>query len=650
MKSLSSRSVTTLVGLMLVLVVSQTRAGAQDLCLEFVGAHPYGPIRAVTAIENHLVYGTGRVLVIADLADPSDPAVVGQLVLGGRIQAVTAAGDLVAAVVKTLGVAVIDISDPASPSLIDLIPLYSTSDYAKITIESGFIYATTDAALATIISVQNPAAPELVSTVGPGQGPARGVGVDHDILYIFTGGSITTYWVIDPANPVEVQTFQESGSSMAVKWPRLYITDGGSVRVFGCTSPDILSEQNPIILGGGVDWIDIVDSTAVVVGSLDLVSTLFVLDLDLPDPASAAVVFQPFEPTLILELAESFVFHARDGEGLTITDLSDPTVPVSVGHVDGSGAAYQVAVAGGRALVQSGFGHIDYNGRDYGDPSFGMRLMDVTDPTSPVELDRMGGEFGFAPDLLIEQGYAYLPDDFTVFDLSDPQHLSVAGTNPARTYGISKRGSLVYGSSWEPVIHVFDVGDPANPVEIIPWPPFLPFSVSDVAMTPGYGYAIGQDSSDTGVFAVLDLTGPLSYTVVTSIEISGLPVEVELHGSRAFVQAGPLIIEIDISNPLEPVILSQVVGSYEGDIEISGNTLYDAQHHSIQVYDISLPGSPQLMCELVTPEPIRGIALSGGELYLAHDCIGLSIYRQYGGALFLDGFEVGTSENWSMVE
>lgn len=639
---------------MLMLAIPQKPAGAQDPCLEFVGASPYGPIRAATAVDNHMVYGNGRVVIVADLTDPSDPAVVGELVLGGRIQAIAAAGNIVAAVIKTLGVAVVDISDPASPTLIDTIPLYSTSDYSMITIVDGFIFASTNAALATIISIQNPAVPEVVATVGPGEGPGS-IAVDHDILYVKTAFSITTHWVVDPANPIEVASFPETGSSMAVKWPKLYLTDGGSVRVFGCTSPDILYEQSPIVLipgtNGFVDWIDVVDSTAVVVGSLDSVSTLFVLDLDLPDPASSVVVSQPFEPAMILEFAESFVFHARDGEGLTITDLSDPAVPASVGHVNGAGAAYQVAVAGGRALLQIGWGDIDYVGRDPNDPSFGMRLMDVEDPASPVELDRINAEFGPSPDLLIERGYAYIPDDFTVFDLSDPQQLSVAGTSPYRTYGISKRGTLVYGASGAELIFVFDVSDPTDPVHATPPMAPLPFEVWDVAMTPEYGYAIGWDRPDTGVFAVFDLTDPLYYTVMTSIEIPvNWPEGLEIHGNRAFVQGGFSFIEIDISNPMEPAILSQVAGSYQSDLEISGDILYNASSHDVEIYDISLPGSPRLMCELVTPELIRGIALSGGELYLAHDCIGLSIYRQYGGALFLDGFEVGTSENWSAVE
>jgi len=294
MKALLSRSqiVTTIVAMVIALEAPCVSA-AQNPCLEFVGAHPYGPIRAVTAVDNHMVYGSGRVLIVADLTDPSAPVTLGELILEGRIQAIAASGDLVAAVIKTLGIAVVDISDPASPTLVDCIPLYSTSDYAKITIEDGFLYATTDAALATIISVQDSAVPELVATVGPGEGPAQGIAVDHDILFIMEAFSITTYWVTDPANPIEVATYPYSGSSMAVNGSGLYITDGGSVRVFSCWTPDIIWEYDPIVLTGGLGWIDIVESTAVVAGSLDQVSTLFVLDLDLPDPASTAVVFSP---------------------------------------------------------------------------------------------------------------------------------------------------------------------------------------------------------------------------------------------------------------------------------------------------------------------------------------------------------------------
>jgi hypothetical protein len=650
-----SRIISTVVGIVVAVGVAGA-SSAQQPCLDLIGADPHGPIRTAS-MENHLlVYGNGRVLTIADLSDPAAPIVLGEVVFESRIQTIATTDTLAVAILKYSGVAIVDISDPSSPSPVGFVPLLNRSDQAKIIIDDAFVYTSTDAALATIISIRDPSSPEVVATVGSIGLPAAGFEIGHETLYIMANGGITTYLIADPTDPVEVATFPVTGFSMAMEWPLVYVTYRGAVRVFRSAQPYFFTELNPIELvdwpNDSLGWVVVEDATAAVSARVDDEESIFVLDLGLPDPAAGAVTISAISNLIFLDLRGSNLIQASDPVGLTITDLSDPVNPVVTTSIIAPGAAMQVAVVGDRALVQSGFGDYNYSeSSGVWSPSFGLRMLDVADPSAPVEMDRIFVELGLAPDLPIENGLAYLPAPFTIVDVSDPHSLQVVGSDQSNTYGISKRGSLVYGSTWDDVILIVDVSNPTNPVTVNVPIGVPPFEVFDVAMTPGYGYAVGWAEPTIGAFAVLDLTNPLLVSVVASIELPFEPVELEIDGERAFVRAGWEIVEIDISDPLFPTVLSQDFwGTNEGDFEISGDVLYNAVGSMVQVINIREPGHPQLECELQTTEFIRGIAVSGGEVYLAHDTNGLSIYRQYGGALFLDGFEVGTTENWDPME
>lgn len=657
MKAISSRSriISTFAGLAIALVVPET-SHAQNPCLEMVGGDPRGPIRAAT-MENHLlVYGSGRVLTTADLTDPSEPTVLGEVILERRIQAIATTADLAIAIVMGVGIAIVDISAPSSPSQIGLVELVNWSDDAKVFIDGAFVFTSTDAALVAVISIEDPSAPVIVATVGSIGFPAPGFDIGNDTLYVMANGGITTYRVVDPTSPVEVATFPVYGLAMAVEWPLVYVADGDAVRVFRSAQPYFFTELDPIeLVDWPIDyfgWIDVVGPTATVSARVASETAIFVLDLDLPDPAAAATMISPIATWIFLELRGSDLIQTSDLAGLTITDLSDPANPAVTTTMAAPGAAMQVAVVGDRALVQSGFGDYNYDGGGpFMFPSFELRMLDVADPSAPMETDSIFLGSGFAPDLFIEDGLAYLPAPFTIVDVSDPHNLQVVGGYLFDLYGISKRGSLVYGATGDDAILILDVSDPTAPVVInVPFG-VPPFDVFDVAMTPGYGYAVGWAEPTIGAFAVLDLTDPLHGSVVASIDLPFEPVELEIHGNRAFVRAGWKIVEIDISDPLTPTILSQGFwGEDQGDFEISGDVLYNAAGTLVQVINIREPGFPELECELQTTEFIRGIAVSGGELYIAHEDNGLGIYRQYGGALFLDGFEIGTAENWSAQE
>ena len=70
-----------LVTFFLVLGVTHQPSAFAQGCLELVGRLPFGPTYAVATSGDYAFFGSGPVLKIADITDPTTPLVVAEIVL-----------------------------------------------------------------------------------------------------------------------------------------------------------------------------------------------------------------------------------------------------------------------------------------------------------------------------------------------------------------------------------------------------------------------------------------------------------------------------------------------------------------------------------------------------------------------------------------
>ncbi len=99
--------------------VSETAANG-DLELELVGRWPYGPSYAIAVAEvNGTPYaflGSGGVVLVLDMTDPSTPTKVSEVVTPGVVRGLTVSGSLALVADGGSGLRVIDMTDPSSPA------------------------------------------------------------------------------------------------------------------------------------------------------------------------------------------------------------------------------------------------------------------------------------------------------------------------------------------------------------------------------------------------------------------------------------------------------------------------------------------------------------------------------------------------------
>ncbi len=248
-----------------------------------------------------------------------------------------------------------------------------------------------------------------------------------------------------------------------------------------------------------------------------------------PDPVSCAATLVPLG-TVATEIRGLFLrgdllYVGDDYGGFRILDVSDPTRPVQRSALTLlTGVSRGVHVEGDLAYLTAA--------------DAGILVIDVKDPAAPrlaTTLDLPG----YTRHTWIAGNRAYVADDwegFHVVDLTDPRAPVPLGrvrdARPGYRIAVAAEPTVVYQASGHAGVIVLDVADPANPVEL------------RRVDTPGHAWdlVVRGDSAwvadDTHGIVTLALDDPRSPTVVSTVDTSGHARSVFAVGDRLYAANG----------------------------------------------------------------------------------------------------------------
>lgn len=260
-----------------------------------------------------------------------------------------------------------------------------------------------------------------------------------------------------------------------------------------------------------------------------------------------------------------------DDRGLTIIEVSGPTVLTTIGRHTSPKPASSLDVAGN--LIYLGL-HDGRNGE--------VQILDMSVPTTPVLrgiLPSLSGITG----VQVEAGIAYV--------------------------------SYYEGITFNNGLAIFRVDNPATPT-LIHRRPITPNALGiHVAGNRAYFH------TSSGV-QILDITTPASPTLLGTATVGGYPSSMRVVGDTIYLsdsQSGPVFLHaVDVSDPATPQMRKTIrtrgtVTSLEND----GDTVYAAQQHNfygVQILDMGadLPG---VLGEIRTVGPSFGVSMVGDRLY-----------------------------------
>jgi hypothetical protein len=274
-------------------------------------------------------------------------------------------------------------------------------------------------------------------------------------------------------------------------------------------------------------------------------------------------------------------------DALTIIDISDPSNPKEVGHINDTevGGTAQLLDGAEGVYVSGNYAYVASRNDD------GLSIIDVSNKSNPVELgyindSNVGGTaqcLNGAWDIYISGKYAYVTgssdDGLSIIDISDPTNPKEVGciqdTEQAGTaqlldgaYDVYVSGEYAYITSpFDHGLSIIDVSDPTNPQEVgyindtnVGGTANLLNGSDHVYVSGKYAYVTADYDNGLSIINISDPTNPTEVAYINDSITKGTasclrrPHGVYVSGKYAYVvsDGDDALSIIDISNPEDP--------------------------------------------------------------------------------------------------
>lgn len=374
-----------------------------------------------------------------------------------------------------------------------------------------------------------------------------------------------------------------------------WIGEGSGLVGINISNPASPSPVGRIGLPGMVGDISIVSGNAYVA---NLESGIQVVNVSTPSAPSIRSFFDTPGDTRGVTVVGGRAYVADGAAGLQILDLSNPDALTRVGGTSTPGRALKVEVVtrpnGVFALIADG--------------ENGFQVVNVSDPANPVLGIKIAtGTYAYS--IAVSGNYAYVGGDIgdgvKIINVTDPAAPSLVGLMSAwgtsSAPAISVTGNRLYvgsnsGSAW-----AYDISNPTNPSNSIPFPPGNLQGVGQIAGAGSLVFA-----ADSTGLKIADISNP-SIPVMRGAYFPGLSIahKLEASSNKAFVvdnQLGGGLRVIDAANPALPSIIASnsVPTTQAVNITLSNNRAYLCLGNGgVRIVDISNPNAPATMGTLL---------------------------------------------------
>ncbi|MFN6208726.1 MAG: cadherin domain-containing protein [Microcystis sp.] len=193
---------------------------------------------------------------------------------------------------------------------------------------------------------------------------------------------------------------------------------------------------------------------------------------------------------------------------------------------------------------------------------------------------------------------------------------------PGWAFGVEVVGNYAYLADYDSGLQIIDISNPSNPIFK---GNYDTDGAWDVEVVGNYAY-IADGSSG---LQIINISNPTNPTFIGNYDNFSAVVDVQVVGNYAYLANGNSLLQIiDISNPTNPILK----GSYDDSsgfadgVQVVGNYAYIADYFSgLQIIDISNPTNPILKGNYYSSGEATDVQVVGNYAYLAAGGGGLQI-------------------------
>jgi|GEM_PF-4768961 len=611
--------------------IHRSSATVQDSNLSLIGRLHTGATYAVASRSDTVYYGKGNEFVITDFTDPEHPVELGELQLTGIILDVDIVENYAFIANGTLGLCVIDISDPNNP-----VKVSAESDSVPagaISVKNGYAYVTTTGnyAITRIFDVQDPMEPTEISYLDVA-GATNDAVIQNSYAYLATVNGLEIFDITDPYHPIYVGigSSQIQPISVAVQGHFAYVIDGSN----GITVIDISDAENPVTVGqyhhiANYNRIRVAGNYAYITKYGDNMDIL-----NISDPTNPQLV-EEFETRRItrynsyrLSVGNGKLYLAAGNKGLYALDVSTSENPTLLGYIPTGGTANDITIQGQYAYIANGIG--------------GFWIVNISNPSQP-ELEDTYYTAHETQTVSVRGNFAYVFDgiDLLIFDISNPSRIVVSATYSMNDPfdKIIFQGDYAFTANGTSGLKIFNMQNSLTPVEIGHYqPPYQQprIRIEDVHVRDNYAYA-ANNLKGLQVFNLQDYTNPVE---VTHSSPGGLYPLVAIHDQIAILTGNNAGFRIlDIQDPSHLTEIGQFNPVDEngsvGAMTVGEHYVYLAKgYYGLQMINIDDPSVPIQAGYYHTNFHTKSVTAKGRYLYVTDDTDGLYILENVLGDSF----------------
>jgi hypothetical protein len=569
-----------------------------DSGLRLIGKYGRGPAVEVTGRDSLVFLALGSEVAVVNVADLQHPLVLSEIQVNFCPKQVAVRDSLL--FVGGNGVEVWNVAIPNSPQFVSRIP-YAADDFCVR--DSLLFFVSLDTFM--VYSVANPAAPQRLGFY-PDSGYATSC-AGNTVVLVQDGG-VAFANVADPAHP-------RRAGSFSTKPPISAFARGGlccvtecdlndptwlRLRVLDITNPASVIPLSALDSAGGYDLF-ITDSLVFASGYYTGAHDFQVISLrDSVHPSRVGGCLTPGDGWAVLVNRTAARAYVADPDcGLAFIDIANMSVPVLDTAILRADMAMDVAVQGNLAFVA------DYTA--------GLKVLDLTDPTTPTEIGHVDtatfvtSEAVAGKDSFAFAGWWATPY-FRSFDVSDPSHPEPAGSALVQTIpeAMVLRDTIVYLAG-RLRFNVVNVARPREPVLVGSC--VLTGYSGDLPLVDTTAYLSGP------VLSVVNVARADSPRVVStwSRGVSGLDVaDTVLYA----VGQNARFWTLGVADPTSPRLLDSItLPSYDGeDVAVVGTKAYVSEV-SIRILDVSNPGDLRMIGQASVPQWTPRLVYAAPYLY-----------------------------------
>lgn len=311
---------------------------------------------------------------------------------------------------------------------------------------------------------------------------------------------------------------------------------------------------------------------------------------------------------------EDYLYLTDANFGVRIFDLSIPSSPDQIGGV--------ATAAENHYLTLSEDGKYAYVNQTFGGT---VRIIDISDPGHPTEVGSYwDGEWNTRIQPKSKGNFLYLPHRWSVkiLDVSDPtspvmvdefgpmpesiQHPDISLFGNYAYISISKK----YVNDYQKLIFIYDLSNPGNPIQTSSILLTTTSHHSQAALLFAQGDYLYAMLKDEKSLFILDVSDPTSPQIISSLQGEDLTNGYKLYVSRGYAYigtfergSGRLLHIVDVSDPQNPLYVKLfeypdtdyppwgALGAE--DIKIAGKYMYIGSYSNVLIFDISDPINPE---------------------------------------------------------